>query len=163
MVQSIAAEVHSLAMAPATLQVACFRVDGRDCAVDVLAIAEVLSPLPVTALPGSPNFVEGLIELRGQFLPLIDLRKRFGARDPLARSEGKYIVAPLGGIPVALVVDEVTGVERISAQAIQPAPALEYGKSFVAGVIKWEQRILMMLDITKLLNAQELAQLAAVA
>ena len=147
----------------ATLQVACFRVADRDCAVDVMRISEVLRPVPVTPLPSAPPFVEGIIELRGRFLPVIDLRKRFGAGDD--RAPGKYVVAPMGETSVALVVDEVTGVERIPIDQIQAPPVLASGRvapGFVAGIIKWNQRVFMLLDIDAVLSAAERAELSSI-
>ena len=149
--------------AAATLQVACFRVADRDCAVDVMRIAEVLRPVPVTPLPSAPPFVEGIIELRGRFLPVIDLRKRFGAGDE--RAAGKYVVAPMGATSVALVVDEVTGVERIPTDQIQTPPALASGRvapAFVSGIVKWNQRVFMVLDIDAVLSAAERDELASI-
>jgi purine-binding chemotaxis protein CheW len=164
---------------------ACFRVRGCECAVDVLRIAEVLRPVPVTPLPQAPPFVEGLIELRGRFLPLIDLRRRFAAQaahavvageavaraggdrppEPEPESEsGKYIVAPLCGTPVALVVDDVSGVERVPADLIQPPPTLASGRlapAFVSGVVRWNDRVLMVLDLEAILTEEEQRSLAA--
>ena len=147
-----------------TLQVACFRAGGRECAVDVMRIAEVVQPLPVTPLPAAPDFVEGLVELRGRFLPVIDLRRRFGDAAPADRTLGKYVVAPLGGSPVALVVDEVTGVERIPTALIQPPPSLASGAvtpAFVSGLVKWEERVLFLLDLEAVLTGGERAALAS--
>lgn len=149
---------------PPTLQVACFRVADRDCAVDVMRIAEVLRPVPVTRLPAAPPFVEGIIELRGRFLPVIDLRKRFGGAAGAGGAAGKYVVAPLGATSVALVVDEVMGVERIPSDQIQPPPALASGRvapGFVAGIVKWNERVFMLLDIDAVLSEAERAALAA--
>ena len=142
------------------LQVACFRVADRDCAVDVMRIAEVLRPVPVTALPSAPPFVEGIIELRGRFLPVIDLRKRFGGEE---RAAGKYVVAPMGDTSVALVVDEVMGVERIPTDQIQAPPTLASGRvtpGYVSGIVKWNERVLMLLDIDAVLSAAEREALA---
>ncbi len=147
-------------MTTATLQVACFRVADRDCAVDVMRIAEVLRPVPVTPLPSAPPFVEGIIELRGRFLPVIDLRKRFGGEE---RAAGKYVVAPMGETSVALVVDEVMGVERIPTDQIQAPPALASGRvapAFVSGIVKWNDRVFMLLDIEAVLSAAEREALA---
>ncbi len=171
-------------MAATLLQVACFRVADRDCAVDVMRISEVLRPVPVTRLPSAPPFVEGIIELRGRFLPVIDLRKRFGAGEeahrviPLdvvsgsggdrswgERAAGKYVVAPMGDTSVALVVDEVTGVERIPTDQIQTPPALASGRvapAFVSGIVKWNQRVFMVLDIDAVLSAAERDELASI-
>lgn len=144
-------------------QMACFRVGGRECAVDVMRIAEVLRPVPVTPLPAAPGFVEGLIELRGRFLPLIDLRRRFGDA-PADRDAGKFIVAPLAGASIALVVDDVSGVERIPADLIQPPPSLGAGRvapPFLAGLVRWNERVLMVLDLDAILTEAERAELAA--
>jgi purine-binding chemotaxis protein CheW len=148
----------------ATLQVACFRVADRDCAVDVMRIAEVLRPVPVTLLPAAPSFVEGIIELRGRFLPVIDLRKRFGGGPTPERAPGKYVVAPIGQTAVALVVDEVMGVERIPQDQIQPPPALAAGRvapGFVSGIVKWNDRVLLLLDIDAVLSEAEREALTA--
>lgn len=151
--------------APSTLQVACFRVAGRDCAVDVMRIAEVLQPVPVTVLPAAPGFVEGIIELRGRFLPVIDLRRRFGQSGAGDAARAKYIVAPIGSTAVALIVDEVTGVERIPTDQIQPAPSLgadRVAPSFVSGVIHWNERVLMLLDVDQILSTAERGELAEI-
>ena len=150
-------------MAATLLQVACFRVADRDCAVDVMRISEVLRPVPVTRLPSAPPFVEGIIELRGRFLPVIDLRKRFGGGEE--RAAGKYLVAPMGETSVALVVDEVTGVERIPTDQIQAPPSLASGRvapGFVSGIVKWNQRVFMVLDIDAVLSAAERDELASI-
>jgi purine-binding chemotaxis protein CheW len=143
-------------------QMACFRVGGRECAVDVLRISEVLRPVPITPLPAAPRFVEGLIELRGRFLPVVDLRKRFDADAPAAGDRSKYIVAPLHGTSVALVVDDVSGVERIPADLIQPPPNLAEGRiapAFVSGVVRWNERVLMVVDLDALLTEAERGEL----
>jgi len=143
---------------------ACFRVSGRECAVDVMRIAEVLRPVPVTLLPSAPPFVEGLIELRGRFLPLIDLRRRFGDTAPSERDTGKFIVVPLDESSVALVVDDVSGVERIPIELIQAPPSLATGRiapPFVSGVVRWNDRVLMVLDLDAVLSSDERAELAA--
>lgn len=127
-----------------------------------MRIAEVLQAVPVTLLPTAPGFVEGIIELRGRFLPVIDLRRRFGELEPRDRALGKYVVAPVGQGEeqgaVAFVVDEVTGVERIPLELIQPAPAVGGGAVapiFVSGVIRWNDRVLMLLDIDRILSPDE--------
>ncbi|HLU65690.1 MAG TPA: chemotaxis protein CheW [Kofleriaceae bacterium] len=161
-------------MQESTLQVACFRAGGRECAVDVMRIAEVLPPVPVTPLPGAPGFVEGIIELRGRFLPVVDLRRRFGdgaapggaapASAAPAAPAGKLLVAPLGPSSVALMVDDVTGVDRIPTDRIQPPPSLGAGPvapALVSGLIKWQGRVLLLVDIDAVLTETEKSELAA--
>ena len=150
--------------AATSLQVACFRVAGRDCAVDVMRISEVLQPVPVTAVPDAPAFIEGLISLRGRFLPVIDLRRRFGGEPGGDQARAKYIVAPIGATAVALVVDEVVGVERIPLDQIQAAPSIGPGRvapAMVSGVVHWNERVMMLLDVDRILSSAEQNQLTA--
>ena len=149
---------------PTSLQVACFRVAGRDCAVDVMRIAEVLQPVPVTALPSAPAFVEGIIALRGRFLPVIDLRRRFGGEPAADQARAKYIVAPIGATSVALVVDEVLGVERFPREQIQAAPSLGQGRvapAMVSGIVNWNERVFLLLDVDQVLSSAEQEALTA--
>ncbi len=149
---------------PSSLQVACFRVAGRDCAVDVMRIAEVLQPMAVTVLPSAPAFVEGIISLRGRFLPVVDLRRRFGGEGGGDQARAKYIVAPIGTTSVALVVDEVLGVERIPRDLIQPAPSLGQGRvapSMVSGVVNWNEKVFLLLDVDQVLSSAEQEALTA--
>ena len=149
---------------PTSLQVACFRVAGRDCAVDVMRISEVLQPMAVTALPSAPVFVEGIISLRGRFLPVIDLRRRFGGEPGGDQARTKYIVAPIGATSVALVVDEVLGVERIPREQIQAAPALGSGRiapAMVSGVVNWNEKVFLLLDVDAVLSSAEQEALTA--
>ena len=178
-------------MSAATLQVACFRVAGFDCAVDIMTISEVLGPVEVVRLPTAPGFIEGMIEVRGRFLPVIDLRQRLASTaaaegvsedgPPRARAggsasphaggatgaaAGKLLVAPLAGTRVALRVDEVTGVERIPSEEIQPPPALAgapAASALVAGVARWNQRVLLVLDLAAVLSPGEQSALAGLA
>lgn len=139
------------------LQVACVRLGGLDCAVDVLSIAEIVNPLPVTPVPGGPALVEGLVELRGRFLPVIDLRRRLGL--PVGPA-GKLLIGRLGAARVALVCDDVSAIERLARDEIRPAPELgatPLAPGYLTGVARHKDGVLYVIDLGKLFSDEELA------
>lgn len=106
------------------VQLCTFRVGGEDYALDIMRVREVIHPLPVTPVPRAPVFVEGVARLRGDVVPVVDVRKRFGlpASPPTPRT--RFLVVVVGRRRLALVVDEVCEVVRLPRSAIRPAPAL---------------------------------------
>ncbi len=150
---------RSMAGEPAagSLQVARFFVGDEEYALDIMRIKEIINPVPITRVPRAPAFVEGIIELRGAFLPVVDLRKRFGlpARPP--ERETKYVIVSLEGRVVGLVVDRVTEVSRVDAEQIgePPSMAVDRQARLFAGAIKSGGRIVMLLDLDAVLSASE--------
>lgn len=133
------------------LQVVCFAVGPYRCALEILAVREIIEPTPPAPVPDAAPGVEGVIELRGAFLPVVDLRKRLGVT---AGPAGKYVVAqPRAGERVALIVDHVDDVRRWPAGALSPPPALALGAGppCVAGVVKQGDDVVMLLDLGRLL------------
>jgi purine-binding chemotaxis protein CheW len=120
------------------VQVASFHVGDQEYALDIMKIKEIINPLVITAVPKAPPFIEGIIELRGAVLPVVDLRKRFALEPRPQSRETKYIIVTLEGHIVGLVVDRVREVMRIDEGEILDAPAMATGVDarFVAGVFK---------------------------
>lgn len=145
-------------------QVVCFSLAEQGYALDIMRVKEIINPRAITAVPGAPGFVEGMIELRGAFMAVIDLRKRFGlAPTPLDR-DSKFIVVTLDGQILALVVDGVSDVRRLELGDIRPAPqAITAGGGprahFVTGVVKSGEHIVMMVELDALLSPDERHQL----
>ncbi|HSN93026.1 MAG TPA: chemotaxis protein CheW [Anaeromyxobacteraceae bacterium] len=106
------------------VQLCTFRVGGEDYALDIMRVREIIPPLPVTPVPRAPAFVEGVAHLRGEVLPVVDVRKRFGlpAEPPTRRT--RFLVVVVGRRRLALVVDEVCEVLRVRRSELRPAPAL---------------------------------------
>lgn len=144
------------------MQVASFHVGEQEYALDIMQIKEIINPIEITVVPKAPAFIEGIIELRGAVLPVVDLRKRF-ALDPTPLSrESKYIIVTLEGHIVGLVVDRVHEVMRIDETEVIEAPAMATGVDarFVAGVFKRDQRMILTLDIAQILSSSEKSLLA---
>jgi purine-binding chemotaxis protein CheW len=106
------------------VQLCTFRVGTEDYAVDIMRVREIIPPQPVTPVPRAPPFVEGVFRARGEVVPVVDVRKRFGlaATPPTRRT--RFVVVRVGPRRIALVVDEVCEVLRIRRSDIRPAPAL---------------------------------------
>jgi purine-binding chemotaxis protein CheW len=118
------------------VQLCTFRVGGEDYAVDIMRVREIIQPLPVTSVPRAPLFVEGVVRLRGDVIPVVDVRKRFGLPAVAPGRRNKLVVVTMARRRLALVVDEVCEVIRIPRGDLRPAPALvgEGGPRFFLGV-----------------------------
>ena len=127
-----------------------------------MRIKEIVNPLPITAVPGQPPFVEGIVELRGAFFPVIDLRTRFGLSTTAADRDSKYVIARVDGRQVGLVVDRVIEVRRVETGQVAAPPPLATGeRRYFSGVIKWDQRIVMVVDLDEVLTDDERHDLMA--
>lgn len=143
------------------MRVVRFSVGDRQFALDVMAVDEVVQPRPATSVPGQPDFIEGLIELRGQYLPLIDLRRRFGS-DAVEASAKLVIVTSLGR-QLALVVDRIGQVDWIPSESLRSSPVENElgGETSVSAVAQLDGRMVVILGCDGLLSAQEMAALPA--
>jgi purine-binding chemotaxis protein CheW len=133
-------------------------------AIGIAAVREIVNPVQLTELPHAPDAVAGVIDHRGEVVPIVDLRVRFGlpaARDP---RRAKWILIDVEGRSVGLAVDRVTGVFGTAGNEIQPAPELGGGEDErgIVGVTKHEHKLVFVLDtarfdsITRAMNVQGL-------
>ena len=136
-------------------QVVCFTVGPYRCALDIMLVREVIPARPATPMPGAGPIIEGVVELRGALLPVIDLRRRLGVEAP--PPPGKYVVATVGGTGVALGVDAVHDVRRWDAAAVQPPPPSLVAGS-VAGVVHTDDEVVLLLDLDHVLDPAELVR-----
>jgi len=146
-------------------QLVAFGVADGDYAVDIMRIKEIINPVVVTPMPKAPPFIEGVIELRGAILPLIDVRKRFDlVATPATRSTKILIVSVDVGeqrIIVGLVVDRVSEPLRVARADIKPAPRLSVSeRAFFTGVVAHHGKMLMVLDVDAILSSAEKAALS---
>ncbi len=107
-----------------TVELCAFRVGDEEYVIDLRRIREIVQPLPVTAVPRAPDFVEGVIDLRGEVMPLVDVRRRLGLPPRPHGARPKVLVVNLAGRALALLVDGVSEVMRIPRSAIGAPPAL---------------------------------------
>jgi len=108
----------------AVVELVVFRVGSEEYVVDVRRVREVVAPLPVRRMPRIPDFMEGVADLRGEVIPVVDVRRRFGLHAGTPTRKTKMMVVQMAGAPVGLVVDAVLEVLRVRRSAIRPAPPL---------------------------------------
>ena len=135
-----------------------FRIGEEDYAIAITKIQEIILMKPITRLPQVPDSIEGLINLRGNVTPVVNLRKRFGLAARDFDDETRTVVVNTRDKTIGCVVDEVTQVMRVSADQIQPVPVSVSGLSrrFISGIARLEERLLIVLDIDRLFDPSEL-------
>lgn len=111
----------------ALVQLCTFRIGEEDYAIDIMRVREIIHPLPVTSVPRAPPFVEGVFRLRGEVIPLVDVRKRLGLPPAAQTRRARFLIVNVAGRRIGLLVDEVTEVVRLPRSQIRPAPALVGG------------------------------------
>jgi len=141
------------------LQLVTFRIGHEIFGIDILSIKEINRMMEITRLPRAPAFIKGVINLRGKILPVIDMRKRFHLepRDPDRHT--RIIIIERGEKLVGIIVDEVLEVLRIPAGIVDPPPPFVAGidTTFIRGVGKLDEMLLILIDIDKLMSTPEKA------
>src|SRR6516165_1646689 len=140
------------------IQLVGFRLDNEDYAIAITKIQEIILIKPITRIPQVPDFIEGLINLRGSVIPIVNLRKRFGLLPREVDEETRTIVVNIHDKTVGCIVDAVTQVMRINREQIQPPPlsVLAVSHQYIAGVARRDDRLVIILDMEKLFGAEEL-------
>ena len=139
------------------IQLVTFSIGEEEFGVDILKVQEIIRIMEITKVPKAPPFVEGVINLRGNVIPVIDLRKRFGLETREHDSQTRIIVIEINKMIVGFVVDSVSEVLRIPQNTVEPPPPVVSGleSEYISGVGKLEDRLLIMLDLDRLLSSEE--------
>jgi purine-binding chemotaxis protein CheW len=148
------------------IQIACFRLGEDLYAVDIMRIKEIIRPQKLTSLPKSPPFVEGVLNLRGTVIPVVDLRKRFDFPTPALDRNTRLLIVSVGRQLLGLAVDEVTEVLTLNTRDIKPPPQVVNGVSaeYLVGVCLAKDSLIMLLNLDTILTdreSRELSDLAA--
>jgi purine-binding chemotaxis protein CheW len=135
------------------LQLVSFKIGDEEFGVDILKVQEINRMLEVTQVPNAPPYVDGVINLRGKVIPIMDLRSRFGMARRERDKNSRIVVVELGGKIVGFVVDSVNEVLRIPKSVTEPPPSLVAGinTEYITAVGKLEDRLLILLDLDKVL------------
>jgi purine-binding chemotaxis protein CheW len=146
------------------MQLVTFSIGEEEFGVDILKVQEIIRMMEITKVPRAPDFVEGVINLRGKVIPIIDLRKRFGLVSKGHDKDTRIIVIEISNMIVGFVVDSVSEVLRIPSSTVEPPPPVVSGSQseYISGVGKLEDRLLILLDLDKLLSHEETQSLSGV-
>lgn len=143
------------------LQIVGFRVGRETFGVPISLVHEIVRLPDITAVPEAPDYVEGVINLRGKIISVIDLRKRFGERQITPNKKNRILVVEVDGKMVGLIVDAASEVLKVPETEIDlPPNVFEEGElNYVTGVGKLRGRLIIMIDLTKVLQKGELRRL----
>ena len=144
-----------------TIQVVSFKLGSEEYGVDIAQVQEINRMVAVTHVPRAPQFMEGVINLRGQLIPIIDLRARFGMPRTEHTKNTRIVVTEIGTKRVGMVVDSVSEVLRLPVEHIEPAPEMITGvdTEYIRGVGKIEDRLIILLDLAKIISGAEKREL----
>lgn len=146
------------------LQLVGFRVDKEEFAVDILQVQEINKMIGITKIPNAPSFVEGVVNLRGRIIPVIDLRTRLRLQKKEIDSKSRIIVVEIKGKTLGFIVDEVSEVLRIpeSVTELPPDMVTNIDSEFITAVAKLEDRLIILIDLEKIIKADEIKQIAKI-
>jgi len=139
------------------LQLVTFHIGNEEFGVEILKVQEIIRTMAITRVPKAPDFVEGVINLRGKVIPIIDLRKRFGMAVQEHDKHTRIIVIEINAVIIGFVVDSVSEVLRIPSGTVEPPPPIISGieSEYISGVGKLPDRLLILLDLDRLLSKGE--------
>jgi len=139
-----------------------FRLEKEIFGIPVISVKTIIGMMPVTKVPRTPDFVKGVINLRGKVIPVVDLRIKFGMDEKSYTERTCIIVVEIFSKDIqklmGLIVDDVSEVINLSDDSIEPPP--EYGlkikDDFLTGIGKFKDKVIMLIDINKVLNVEEM-------
>lgn len=143
------------------LQLVTFRLGNEEYSLDILSVQEIIRHMELTRVPKAPQFVDGVINLRGRVIPVLDLRKRFGLSADENTEDTRIIVVDISDKTVGFKVDAVSEVLRLPADTVEPPPSIvtDVDSEYIKGVGKIDGRLIILLDVTKILNSTELSDI----
>ena len=138
-----------------------FYLAGEEYGIEILSVYEIIGMMAITRVPGTQEYICGIINLRGKVVPIVDLRKKFGMEPKEYDSETCIVVVNVHGIDAGIVVDRVSEVITIPDEDIEPAPS--FGKDvnfdYILGIGKSQSRIKILLDIDRVISSDKIIQL----
>lgn len=140
-----------------------FMLDDEEYGIEILKVREIIGIMDITKVPQTPEFVEGVINLRGKVIPVIDLRSKFGL-DRAEYNDQTCIIVVDVGMMMGIIVDTVQEVHDIPSGSIEPPPKLggSVDTSFILGMGKVKDDVKILLDIDKVLTTDDLVALQEV-
>tara|TARA_R110000868_G_scaffold218576_2_gene469170 strand:- start:93195 stop:93728 length:534 start_codon:yes stop_codon:yes gene_type:complete len=147
------------------LQLVTFNLVGEEFGLPILDVREIIRMVEVTPVPHSPDFVEGVINLRGQILPVIDLRKRFNLASTEANDDTRIVVVEISHNLIGLIVDGVKEVLRIPSETVNAAPQIVtsgIGAEYIQGIAHYQDKMIILVDLFKVFSNDEMENLTAI-
>jgi purine-binding chemotaxis protein CheW len=155
-------ELKTRAAVAEVRQLISFMVGAEEYGLELLRVKEVIRMRQITWLPKAPACVKGIINLRGDVIPIVDLRERFGLAAQEYNAMTRVIVVEVEGRMVGMVVDSASQVVRVASDQFAPPPAImgEADRNLITAVGKMGEKLVIMIDVDKILSNEELSQIA---
>jgi purine-binding chemotaxis protein CheW len=147
------------------LHIVGFKIGRETFGVPIALVHEIVRVPDITAVPDSPGYVEGVINLRGKIVSVIDLRKRFGEKEITTNKKNRIMVTEVEGKMVGLIVDAASEVLKIAESEVELPPSLceDSELNYVTGVGKLKGRLIILVDLSKILQKGEVRRLTEIA
>jgi purine-binding chemotaxis protein CheW len=148
------------------LHIVGFRVGRETFGVPIELVLEIVRVPEITSVPDSPDYIEGVINLRGKIVSIIDLRKRFGEKDIVNNDrKNRILVAEIDGKMIGLIVDAASEVLKFPASQVEPPPNVfsDDELNYVTGVGKLSGRLIILINLSKILQRGELRRIGELA
>ncbi len=153
----MAEDTQALTLSETEMQLVVFDLASEYYGVDIGAVREIIRMQSITRVPGAESFVEGLINLRGRVVPVVDLRKRLNLAVGEQTKDSRIVVVDIAGQDVGVVVDGVTEVLRIPLSSIEPPASMvtSVESDYLRGIAKLDTKLIILLDLDKVFSAIE--------
>lgn len=148
------------------IQLVIFRLADEEFGLEISQVKEIIRLQDITPMPKAPKFIEGVINLRGQIIAVMDLAKRLAVPQVERTEKTRIVIAEMEGETIGLIVDEVPEVLRMNEDMIDPAPEMfesQVHSEFIRGLGKYKERLIILLDVNKILNIDEIKQVSQTA
>jgi purine-binding chemotaxis protein CheW len=151
----------TLSEAQATMQLVSFELASELYGIEITKVREIILIAEITRIPQTAPYVKGLINLRSTVIPVIDLRTLFGLPAGEKTDESRIMVLQAGGKTIGIMVDAVSEVLRVKKEQIAPPPptVAGLGKEYLTGLVRLEKQLLILLDIDRILDRNEVKSL----
>jgi purine-binding chemotaxis protein CheW len=147
------------------IQLVVFEVRGELYGAEIERVHEIIRPQEITRVPRAPEFVEGVINLRGRIVPVANLSRRFGAKEQPATRSTRIVVMDVAGTTIGMVVDAVVEVARVAVDSIEPPGPIvsSLNNEFLRGIVKRTDDLIVLLDVDRVLDEHTRAEAAGLA
>lgn len=156
-------------MADNTIQLVTFQLGSEQYGIDIMDVEGIVKIEEIREIPNAPGYVEGIFNLRGEIIPVINLHRRFQIRKAQLSEEDEllsgFIIVNIDGMQLAIIIDKVSRVVSINVSEIQPPPQMisGIGAEYIKGVVNRDDHYLIILDTRRLFNVRELKALESIA
>lgn len=138
-------------------QIVVFSLGSETYGVDIASVREIIPVQKIVSVPRAPDFVEGIINLRGRVIPVLDLRKHFGFEQKKGDPSQRIVLVEAGQESIGVIVDAVSSVLRISDESVEPAASVIVGAEieYIQGIAKVDEELVVLIDLTKIISDAE--------